>query len=802
MRSERLIPSMFHRRLLLLFGGVVLLWLPLAGQLFRLSILQHDTLSGQAESKLIRKQWTPTVRGRILDRKGRVLAQDRPSYDAGVDYRVLAGLWADDRAWKFARRAYRAEWPKLTEERRRELADKVRPAYVAHLERAWNDLSTVIQIDRTDLDRRRREIVAKVERRREAVIARKREQELEEARARGSELTPQLWQTIQKRTDIATREQSISHPIAPRLTDAVGFLLQGLAEEIVELRPLEGTTDDAPELIDRVERFPGVRVIDTGDREYPFESVTVPIDRSSLPSPLRGVPAAEDGIVDPTAPDIADVRVTGVANHVLGWIRDEVFAEDAQARRDVLDAQPALKSRVMFDGVDRGEYLEGDRVGHSGIEATREIQLRGLRGLRRLQLDTGQETFTPAEPGRDLKLAMDVMLQARVQAAMSKELGLSVVQPWHGAITTEGDVQMGPVPIGTELHGAAVVLDVDTGDILAMVSTPTFTREALRDRPETVFEDSINFPFMNRAIAKPYPPGSIVKAIVLASAVNRGVYSLDQRIECTGHFFPNRPLEFRCWIYKRAFTTHSAQLEHDLSAPEALMVSCNIFFYTMGQRLGPAGIAATYRDYGVGTPFNLGLGIEYPGTVGQKNDGSDLTIQDAIFMGIGQGPVAWTPLHAAAAYATLARGGVVLPPRIVADDPRATPRELSLNPAGVSAALEGLRLSVNNTKGTGNHITIAGRDELIFNVPDVTVWGKTGTAQAPPVRYDPDGDGPLPARTVIEGDHSWFVVLAGPKGDRPRYAVAVVVDYGGSGGKVSGPICNQIVHALKVEGYL
>lgn len=802
MRSERLIPSMFHRRLLLLFCGVALLWLPLAGQMFRLAVLQHSALSAEAESKLIRKQWTPTVRGRILDRKGRVLAQDRPSYDAGVDYRVLAGRWAEDRAWKFARRAYRAEWPKLTEEKRRELADRVRPVYAAHLERAWVDLSTVVGIDRAELDRRRREIVAKVEKRRESVIARKREQELEEARARGTELTPQLWQTIEKRTDIETREQSIPHSIAPRLSDAVGFLLQGLAEEVVELRPLEGQIDDAPELIDRVERLPGVRVIDTGDREYPFETVTVSVDRTTLPSPLRGVAASEDGAVDPTAPEFADVRVTGLANHILGWIRNDVFAEDAQARREVLESRPELKSRAMFDGVDRGEYLEGDRVGHSGIEESREVQLRGLRGLRRMQLDTGQESFTPAEPGRDVKLAMDVMLQARVQAAMSKELGLSVVQPWHGMVTSEGDYATGPVPVGTELHGAAVVLDVDTGDILAMVSTPTFTREALRERPETVFEDDINVPFMNRAIAKPYPPGSIVKAIVLASAVNRGVYSLDQRIECTGHFYADKPRAVQCWIWKRFSTTHSAQLEHDLSAPEALMVSCNIFFYTMGQRLGPAGITEAYRNFGVGMPFNLGLGIEYPGTVGQKNDGTDLTIQDAIFMGIGQGPVAWTPLHAAGAYATLARGGVIVAPRIVLDEPGPAPKELSLNPAGVSAALEGLRLSVNDAMGTGNHIVIAGRNEPVFNVDGVTIWGKTGTAQAPPIKHDPDGDGPLPARTVIEGDHSWFVVLVGPKGDRPRYAVAVVIDYGGSGGKVSGPICNQIVHALRAEGYL
>lgn len=802
LRSERLIPSMFHRRLLLLFSGVAALTLPLTGQLFRLCVVQGSELRAEAEDKLVRTQWTPTVRGRILDRKGRVLAQDRPSYSAGVDYKVLSGEWARERAWKFARRAYRGEWSKLTEDQRRERADRFVPIYANHLDQAWNDLAKVVGVDRSELERRRADIVARVVRRRDSVIARKREDELAAAEARGEDITPQLWQTIEKRTNIPIREQGIAHPLAPRLSDAVGFTLQTLAEEIVELRPLEGQADDAPELIDRVERLPGVRVMDTGDREYPYENVTVPVDRSTLPSPLRATGATDDGIVNPTAPSIIDVSVTGVACHILGWMRDEVFAEDAQARRDALTANPRLASSATFEGVDRGEYQEGDRIGHTGIEQSREARLRGLRGLRRLQLDTNKESFTPAQPGQDVKLALDVVLQARVQAAMSKELGLSVVQPWHGAVTGEGEYQSGPVPVGTELHGAAIVLDVDTGDVLAMVSTPTFTRDDLRERPEKIFNDEVNVPFMDRCIAKPYPPGSIVKALVLSEAVTRGVYSLDDHIECTGHFYPNRPLELRCWIYKRSSTTHNAQLLHDLSAPEALMVSCNIFFYTMGRRLGPAGINAAYRDFGVGSSFNLGVGLEYPGTLGQKGDGSDVGPPDAIFMGMGQGPVAWTPLHAAAAFATLARGGVVIPPHLVGDEPRLPPKELSLDPRGVAAALEGLRMSVNEPLGTGNHIKIAGRDEPIFNVPGVMIWGKTGTAQAPPIRRDPDGDGPLPPQTVIEGDHSWFVVLAGPKGDRPKYAVAVVIDYGGSGGKVSGPICNQIVHALRIEGYL
>ena len=92
------------------------------------------------------------------------------------------------------------------------------------------------------------------------------------------------------------------------------------------------------------------------------------------------------------------------------------------------------------------------------------------------------------------------------------------------------------------------------------------------------------------------------------------------------------------------------------------------------------------------------------------------------------------------------------------------------------------------------------RKEPIFNVEGVKVWGKTGTATAPGLVVDHDGMGPEKGELVLAGDHSWFVVLAGR--DRPRYVISVVTEYAGSGGKVSGPICNEIIRALVEEGAL
>src|SRR5690606_22297568 len=125
---------------------------------------------------------------------------------------------------------------------------------------------------------------------------------------------------------------------------------------------------------------------------------------------------------------------------------------------------------------DRGQYQGDDPAGLSGLELAREDDLRGLRGLKIEQLETGERRELPPVPGRDVQLTIDVALQARVQAAMSPELGLAVAQQWHYA---DGATVNPTTPIGTPLNGAAVVIEVDSGDILAMVSTPSIPRRLL-----------------------------------------------------------------------------------------------------------------------------------------------------------------------------------------------------------------------------------------------------------------------------------------------------------------------------------
>lgn len=754
MAFRTLIPRMFHRRVALLLALTAAGFLILAGRIWRLGVVRGDELRADAEQALLTSAWTPTTRGRILDSKGRALAEDRPAFDLAADYILLDGEWARAEAERQARAEDRRRWADAGREGRTALTEAALPAVRARIEALWAEVSRLTGVSGAELEARRQRIVDDVERMAAVQWQRAKAQQDERLSKRAGKPIEVSIESVKR----PIREQREPHVLVRDVPDAAAFALRRLAQQM-----------------------PGLRVQDHASREYAFESMTVTLPRTGFPPPLR---------LESDAP--IEVLVRGVATHLLGWMRSAVFAEDL-ARRPVRTAEGAI---------DPGAYQPGDAVGQTGVELGREDALRGLRGRSSLRLDTGAREETPPTPGRDLKLTIDIDLQARVQALMTPSAGLAIVQPWHQGSGAGQTI----LPIGTPLNGAAVVLSVETGEALAMVSTPSFTREDLRDDAERVFRDRVDQPWVNRCVQAPYPPGSIVKAILLAGAVTSGEHDLARAIECTGHLYPDRPDIFRCWRYKQFNSTHTEQIGHALSAEEGLCVSCNIFFYTVGRELGPEGIARWFRRFGVGSTSSLGLGerVEHPGLLGvgaKRGVDGAISKSDAIHMAIGQGPVAWTPLHAADAYATLARGGIRIIPRLTADAP-VKREDLQLDPRAVAAAMEGLRRSANDPLGTGHHLVFEGEQVPTFNVPGLAVWGKTGTAEAPDIRVDPDGAGPAPIETVREGDHSWFVALVGPAGGKPLYSVAVLMEYAGSGGRVSGPILNEIIRALVELGYL
>ncbi|MHC5023056.1 MAG: penicillin-binding transpeptidase domain-containing protein, partial [Planctomycetota bacterium] len=750
MTREPLIPSLFHRRLLLLIGLMAMVMMVLGVQVVRLTVAEGRQRLDRAESVLAHRSFLPTYRGRLLDRHGRVLALDRPSYDIAVQFDVITGDWILEQAARQARRALgRAEWGTMSPEARRGARDERVPAWQQRRRAMFEALSRLGGIDEVEFTRRLEAVRADVERIAQAVWRQQRERErlLHGDDDDDGSFRPR-----------PILEQEDAHVILAHVPDEVAFELRRLAHE-----------------------WPGmIEVRDSRRREYPWSVAEVTLERTSLPREIRSDTRSL-------------IRVEGVADHLLGGMRGETWAEDV-ARRPFREHETGK--------LDLGGYRIGDAVGARGLELAFEDHLRGRRGMIDERRDTGEQRRTEPVPGGDLQLTIDVLLQARIQAILAPEFGLCRVQPWHANDR---------LAAGRPLNAVAVVLEVATGDVLAAVSMPTLAMGKSMSRIEAAVQN----PWVNRATEAIYPPGSIIKPIVLAAAGDENVYATGEAIECTGHFFEHTQEYARCWIFREryGFSTHGA-----IASEEGISRSCNIFFYTLADRLGMPRLLDWYEQFGLG--HRLGMGLGDPGAPGSAVGVHGGILPDAeevarirsggearsatIFMGIGQGPIAWTPLQAANAYAQLARGGIVRDATVLQHDPRGVPRNARSDrlvpPDVLASALEGLRQSVSEYHGTGHHITYGVNDwEPIINAPAVTVWAKTGTAQAPPLRdADTNGDGTIDRDddAVTGLDHSWFVGLVGPENSgRPLHAIAVIVEYGGSGGRVAGPVANQIIRA-------
>lgn len=778
---------MFHRRLIFIAGIVALAMLVPIIRLADLNVRRGDAYRADAERRLRTERWLPTVRGRILDRKGVVLAEDRPSFQIAVDYEVITGAWADRRAAAAARRQHRAVWAELSAEQRAERIQQIKPEYVQALEDSWNELAAIVGVTRDQLEEERRRIEARVERMAQAVW-RQRKSALDEQRlARGLELL-----TDEDRRPI--REEVTPHVVIAQIPDRTGFsLLRRLSEQ--QQQQQENAQHQPPQLI-------GVHVRDGGRRTHAYDTADITIDRSTFPSPIASRTPLPVTTVEPI-------------RQLIGAMRDKPFEEDDAREPTLITAHDGSKIR------NRRAYQPNDPVGNHGIERTQEHRLRGLRGLVQQRLDTGETITLDPEPGKDVRLSIDAQLQARIQALLDPSVGFTTVQYYH---------QNQHVELAEPLAASVAVIDVDTGEVLALASWPNISDDTYT--PWNSIHQQTTPSWLarsrNRAISSNAPPGSIVKPLFIVAAATENLYDpTTERIPCTGHFLTNQPNVLRCWIYREryALATHDMQLGHAPSAAEAVMTSCNITFYELARRLGPQRVIDWYKRFGVGPTdtaetadrarFDLGLDLLNTGAI--PDNPRSLALAETVMLGIGQGPVTWTPLHAANAYATLFRSGRLIDPRVILNDPDRPARhaQIQMDPNAVEHAIEGLRRSQAESLGTTNHITITPpptegappptpRRERIFNADGIRIWAKSGTAQSSPLLGDHDDKTETPDTIVRRGDHAWCVAVCAPE-NRPyadRYAIAVLVEYGGSGGRVAGPIANQVIHALADEGYL
>jgi penicillin-binding protein 2 len=440
--------------------------------------------------------------------------------------------------------------------------------------------------------------------------------------------------------------------------------------------------------------------------------------------------------------------------HLVGYVGPVSEADLERRARAELPSEPVL-------------MIPRFQVGKIGVERELEEMLRGSAGHRRIEVNAvGREMRELAriegDPGANLQLTIDRDLQAFVQARLG------------------------------EASAAAAVMDCHSGDVLALVSAPTFDPNLfvrgisvadfneLRDNPYR--------PMSNKSVQGAYPPGSTWKMITALAAMDAGLASPDERINCPGHLDVSGQ-RFHCW--KR--TGHGR-----VNLVSALSESCDVYFYDLAQRCGIDRIHAMAERFGMGQVFDLPLSAMSPGLNPSrqwKRDrrNADWRVGDTVNASIGQGYVLTTPLQLAVMTARMATNRQVSPRLIRAIDgveqPPPEPLPLDLPPAALATIKRGMSECCNHTRGTayGSRIVEA----------SLRMAGKTGTSQVFSITAAERAAGirrqdQLPWN---RRDHALFVCYA-PETD-PRYAVAVVVEHGGGGSSVAAPIARDIILAAQ-----
>ncbi|HLX07216.1 MAG TPA: penicillin-binding protein 2 [Thermoanaerobaculia bacterium] len=389
-----------------------------------------------------------------------------------------------------------------------------------------------------------------------------------------------------------------------------------------------------------------------------------------------------------------------------------------------------------------GAVSPGDVAGKKGVEKRYDAVLRGKDGSRVVVVDSRGELLreygrVPSAPGRDLTLSLDLELQQEAASWLD----------------------------GPDKVGAIIVMDPRNGELLALVSSPSFNSNLfthrLQENDWQALLDAPNNPLQNRAMQNAYSPGSTFKIVMATAGLSEHLIDERFRLSCAGSTV----------IYNHSFRCWRKEGHGSVNVVEALERSCDVFFYHLGQRLGIERIARYARLFGLGALTGIDIPGEKEGLVPDaawslKARHQPWYAGETISVAIGQGPMLLTPLQMAAMTAMVANGGYRVTPHLVQNLPYPPPQKVSLDPQALALVRKGLWAVVNEPGGTA--YTAA-------RVPGLDIAGKTGSVQviAQKVRTKAET---LPFKYR---DHGWFTSFA-PESD-PRLVVSVFVEHGGSG---------------------
>ncbi|MBP5232058.1 MAG: hypothetical protein J6333_01480, partial [Planctomycetes bacterium] len=413
-----------------------------------------------------------------------------------------------------------------------------------------------------------------------------------------------------------------------------------------------------------------------------------------------------------------------------------------------------------------GDFLN-PTVGRQGVEQWYNQDLRGEHTWKLEQLamaPAGWRTFVnvgnpaPAMNGRDVTLTIDADFQRAVRDIAVEELRKLAKEPEHRATLQRHNFSGFPV--------AVVVMDVNTGELHALVSLPEYDPNTVR-RDYAALAANPEQPLLNRCLAENFPPGSSLKTIVAAAALESGKITPSTRFLCEG-------VEK---LGRHSFVCMNRAHHGNIDVTDALKVSCNIFFYHAGGLLGSrvsGGLAARLADYGIGRQTGVDLPGETPGFIAPRAfTGRNWSLGETWHISIGQGQIDATPLQIATAYAMLLNGGRKVRPHL-----RRDPTDPELNEP---LSMRSIPDSVVETVKLGMWKVVQGEDYprgtawKYGHIPGFEYIGKTGSAQG---RRRPD-------------THAWFCAAA--PAAKPEIVVCCLVPYGNHGGSTCAPIVRRVV---------
>ncbi len=460
------------------------------------------------------------------------------------------------------------------------------------------------------------------------------------------------------------------------------------------------------------------------------------------------VPIGEIAVIKEQADSFPDVSI------ITQPVRDYPYGSLAA---HILGRVGALSADEYEENKNNG-YNINSQIGKSGIEKLMESYLRGENGAGSVEQSgegrsIGQAVEKAPVKGRNVSLTIDLDMQLACEKALEE-----TIRNISSSFESAKDGRDADA-------GSIVVIDVNTGDILAIASYPTYEIKTFTSEYNNLLNNKAN-PLFNRALAGTYAPASTFKPLVGIAALEEGIITSDEEILDTGKYTHFKDYQPACWIYNQKGGTHGL-----VNVAEAIRDSCNVFFFDVGRRLGIEKIDSYAAKFGFGQNSGIELsGEEKTGVVAgpenRKQSGEIWYPGDVCQTAIGQSDTLVTPIQLANYMATLANGGTRYKPRLIKavenvgggvlkESAPEVLAKIDMSKENQEAILSGLRMVV--TEGTA---------EKAFKDCKVSVAAKTGSAQT-------------------AGNYTNGICIAYAPYDKPRIAIACVVEKAGSGSNVA-----------------